>query len=82
MRISKLNSEPSAGIARVASLPLWRRANIDLNSEPSAGIVRVKLYWSKILCWNPKKQIQEMVEMPFLLPHELVAKLFEHGDAN
>ena len=41
-----------------------------------------KLYWSKIPCWNPKKQIQEMVEMPFLLPHEAVAKLFEHGDAN
>ena len=41
-----------------------------------------KLYWSKIPCWNPKKQIQEMVEMPFLLPHEVVAKLFEHGDAN
>ena len=41
-----------------------------------------KLYWSKIPCWNPKKQIQEMVEMPFLLPHEVVAKLFEHGGAN
>ena len=41
-----------------------------------------KLYWSKIPCWNPKKQIQEMVEMPFLLPHEVVAKLFERGDAN
>ena len=23
-----------------------------------------------------------MVDMPFLLPHEQVAKLFEHGDAN
>ena len=27
---------------RVESLPLWRRANIDLNSEPSAGIVHVE----------------------------------------
>ena len=27
VRISKLNSEPSAGFVRVASLPLWRRAN-------------------------------------------------------
>ena len=41
-----------------------------------------KLYYSKIPCWNPKKQIQEMVEMPFLLPHEVVAKPFEHGGAN
>ena len=38
------------------------------------------LYWADVRVHNLKKQLPEVVRMPFLLPHEIVFKFFEHGE--
>ena len=39
-----------------------------------------KLYWADITVFNNKKQQEEKASIPFLLPHEILLKLFEFGD--
>ncbi len=39
-----------------------------------------RLYWAPIRLWSDKKQDIVTQQLPFLLPHEIIAKIFEKGN--
>ena len=81
--IKKAFDAGASGLDDVASAAChgkhMQNARRDLMVKFLKGVSFPDIYWQDIPLWNPDKQVLELVQFPFLLPHELFAKMIESG---